>query len=78
MTPGARVEAVGLVTGWGEGAAALPPDARAAAGGRAVIPLERPALDGERFRRATRECLLGRVRMYRAQTAEMARVQCLK
>ena len=59
MTPGARVEAVGLVTGWGEGAAALPADARAAAGGRGVIPLERPALAGERFRRATRECLLG-------------------
>jgi hypothetical protein len=37
----------------------LPADARAAATGRGVIPLARPALDGERFRRATRECLLG-------------------
>jgi hypothetical protein len=59
MTAGARVEAVGILTGWGEGIAALPADARAAAAGREVIPLERPALDGGRFRRATRECLLG-------------------
>lgn len=59
MTAGARVEAVGLLTGWGEGIAVLPADARAAAAGRAVIPLERPVLDGDRFRRATRECLLG-------------------
>jgi hypothetical protein len=59
MSAGARVEAVGVLTGWGEGVAALPADARAAASGRSVIPLARPALDGERFRRATRECLLG-------------------
>jgi hypothetical protein len=39
--------------------AALPADACVAAAGRAVIPLARPSLDGERFRRATRECLLG-------------------
>jgi Beta-ketoacyl synthase, N-terminal domain len=56
---GARLEAVGLLTGWGTGVTALPADARTAAAGRAVIPLARPALDGERFRRATRECLLG-------------------
>jgi hypothetical protein len=54
-----RVTALGLLTGWGAGAAALPADARAAAGDRRVIPLPRPPLDGERFRRATRECLLG-------------------
>jgi hypothetical protein len=54
-----RVRGVGLLTGWGVGAAALPGDARAAAGGRRVIAMARPALDGERFRRATRECLLG-------------------
>jgi hypothetical protein len=59
MTAGARVEAVGILTGWGEGVGALPADARAAAAGRRVIPLGRPGLDGERFRRATRECLLG-------------------
>lgn len=58
-TRGARVEAVGLLTGWGEGVEALPADARVAAAGRGVIPLARPALDGDRFRRATRECLLG-------------------
>jgi hypothetical protein len=59
MTAGARVEAVGVLTGWGEGVESLPADARTAALGRSVIPLDRPALDGERFRRATRECLLG-------------------
>jgi Beta-ketoacyl synthase, N-terminal domain len=58
-TSGVRVDAVGILTGWGEGVAALPGAARAAAGGRAVIPLARPSLTGERFRRATRECLLG-------------------
>lgn len=57
--PGARVQAVGVLTGWGEGVEALPRDARAAAAGRGVIALSRPALQGERFRRATRECLLG-------------------
>lgn len=59
MTSGARVAGVGLLTGWGEGVGALPASARAAADGRAVLPLVRPALAGERFRRATRECLLG-------------------
>ncbi|HEX5814821.1 MAG TPA: hypothetical protein VF010_05800 [Methylomirabilota bacterium] len=54
-----RLCAVGLVSGWGAGVAALPADAPAAADGRRVIPVPRPALDGERFRRATRECLLG-------------------
>jgi hypothetical protein len=56
---GVRLEAVGLLTGWGAGVAALPADAHGAAAGRAVIPMARPVLDGERFRRATRECLLG-------------------
>ena len=56
---GAAVAGVGLLTGWGEGAAALPADARVAARGRRVVALARPALAGERFRRATRECLLG-------------------
>ena len=56
---GARIEAVGLLTGGGEGVAALPGDARGAAGTRTVIPIARPPLDGDRFRRATRECLLG-------------------
>jgi len=54
-----RVLGVGLLTGWGAGVAALPEDARRAAGGRRVVPLAAPPLAGERFRRATRECLLG-------------------
>ena len=61
LTPpsGTTVEAVAVLTGWGHGIRALPADAARAAAGRAVIPLFRPVLDGERFRRATRECLLG-------------------
>ena len=53
------LEAVSVLTGWGQGTDALPADAVRAAEGRAVIPLARPALAGDRFRRATRECLLG-------------------
>src|SRR2546422_1501057 len=56
---GTAVEAVAVLTGWGHGIRALPADAARAAAGRAVIPLFRPVLEGERFRRATRECLLG-------------------
>jgi hypothetical protein len=56
---GTELQAVGVVTGWGEGVGALPSDAARAAGGRSVLGIERPAFDGERFRRATRECLLG-------------------
>ena len=56
---GARVHAVGVVSGWGDGIAALPHDAKTAAAGRAIIPLARPTRSGERFRRATRECVLG-------------------
>jgi Beta-ketoacyl synthase, N-terminal domain len=55
----ARVVAAGVLTGWGPGIAALPADARRAAGDRRIIKLDRPALAGDRFRRATRECLLG-------------------
>lgn len=53
-----RIAAVGLLTGWGEGVNALPHDAATAAGGRAVIAIPRPEVTGDRFRRATRECLL--------------------
>jgi hypothetical protein len=56
---GVEVAGVGLLTGWGVGLGALPADARAAAGGRALIPLQVPRRQGDRFRRATRECLLG-------------------
>ena len=58
-TTGTTVEAVAVLTGWGHGIRALPADAARAAAGRAVIPLFRPVLEGERFRRATCECLLG-------------------
>jgi len=56
---GTEVAAVGVVTGWGQSVVALPSDAARAAGGRRVIAALRPSLVGERFRRATRECLLG-------------------
>jgi hypothetical protein len=51
------IRAVGFLSGWGKGLDAVPTDARVAAEGRNVVPLGRPALGGERFRRATRECL---------------------
>jgi hypothetical protein len=56
---GVDVAAVGIVTGWGTGTAALPDDAGAAAGRRAVVAIPRPDRPGERFRRVTRECLVG-------------------
>lgn len=56
---GTAVAGVGLVTGWGAGVSALPADARAAAAGRRVVALPSPPPAGDRFRRATRECLLG-------------------
>jgi len=55
--PAPTVRAAGLCSGWGTGAAAIPVDARAAASGRSLIGLGRPQMQGERFRRATRECL---------------------
>jgi 3-oxoacyl-(acyl-carrier-protein) synthase len=54
-----RISAVGLLTGWGKGVDALPADPRQAAAGRLVIDIPRPSLVGDRFRRVTRECLLG-------------------
>jgi len=54
-----KLTAVGLLTGWGEGVTALPADAGLAAAGRDVIPASAPGLAAERFRRATRECVLG-------------------
>jgi 3-oxoacyl-(acyl-carrier-protein) synthase len=56
---GTTLAGVAVLTGWGPGIEALPADAARAAAGRTVIALGRPALEGERFRRATRECLLG-------------------
>jgi hypothetical protein len=53
------MRALGLITAWGRGAAAIPTDSRAAARGRRVLGLGRPEGEygGDRFRRATRECL---------------------
>jgi 3-oxoacyl-[acyl-carrier-protein] synthase III len=59
MTDATHIAAVGVLTGWGTGVEALPADARLAAGGRQVVVAETNAVPGERFRRATRECLLG-------------------
>src|SRR2546428_12107170 len=58
-TTGTTVEAVAVLTGWGHGIRALPADAARAAAGRAVIPLFRPGLEGERVRRGTRRGLAG-------------------
>jgi 3-oxoacyl-(acyl-carrier-protein) synthase len=55
----ASIRAVGLVTGWGEGVRALPDDADRAAAGALVVPVRTSARTDDRFRRATRECLLG-------------------
>lgn len=53
------LQALGLLTAWGRGVAALPADARSAAAGRDVLSMGRPAYKGDRFRRIPRECLLG-------------------
>ncbi len=55
--PAPRVRGVGLLTGWGEGLAALA--AARPEPGAALVAVPTPVLGGERFRRATRECLLG-------------------
>lgn len=55
----AEVAAVGVLTGWGRGLDALPADAARAAAGKTVVPLTIAAPAGDRFRRATRECVLG-------------------
>ena len=54
-----RLRSTGLLSGWGRGLGALPEDAGTAAAGRAVVSAGRPVLGGDRFRRVTRECLLG-------------------
>jgi beta-ketoacyl synthase-like protein len=57
--PGADLVAVGVVSGWGEGLNALPDEAAHSRAGQSSLMIERPQIDGERFRRATRECLVG-------------------
>lgn len=57
--PAPRLAGVGVLTGWGEGVAALPaPRAGRLEPVSGLVSVATPALDGERFRRATRECLL--------------------
>ena len=65
--PAPRVRGVGLLTGWGQG----PPAAVAAppGGGGGLVAVPTPALSGERFRRATRECLLAVAAVRAAATA---------
>jgi beta-ketoacyl synthase-like protein len=50
-----RIRGAGLLTGWGEGVAAIPAEPATPA---ALHTVPTPGLSGERFRRATRECLL--------------------
>ena len=56
--PAPRILGAGVVTGWGEGLPALP-ETPAGSGehGRGLVTAPTPVLDGDRFRRATRECL---------------------
>jgi len=58
--PAPRISGIGVLTGWGEGASALPVPAGSAptVAPPMLLTVPTPALDGERFRRATRECLL--------------------
>lgn len=53
-----RILGIGVVTGWGEGVPGLP-DASPPLGepGRGLVTAPTPVLEGDRFRRATRECL---------------------
>jgi Beta-ketoacyl synthase, N-terminal domain len=54
--PAPRIRGIGAVTGWGEGAQAVPEGPSEQ--GRGLVTAPTPVLDGDRFRRATRECLL--------------------
>jgi len=67
VVPTPRIRGVGLLTGWGDGLAALSAARPEAATGLVTVPT--PALAGERFRRATRECLLA-VAAVRAAAAD--------
>ena len=57
--PAPRIRGIGVVTGWGDDVRALsgPVEQRGERGG-GLVTAPTPALDGDRFRRATRECLL--------------------
>jgi hypothetical protein len=51
-----RILGIGVLTGWGEGVAAL--RTATAERGTGLVTVPTPVLSGDRFRRATRECLL--------------------
>jgi hypothetical protein len=54
-----RIVGAGLLTGWGEGKSAVPATPAPADDALpALLTVPTPVLEGERFRRATRECLL--------------------
>jgi hypothetical protein len=55
--PAPRIRGVGAITGWGDGVQALP-DRLPGGDGGGLVTAPTPALGGDRFRRATRECLL--------------------
>jgi hypothetical protein len=46
------------MTGWGVGLQPIPSHVHAEAAGRRLLPIPTPAIDDDRLRRATRECLL--------------------
>ena len=54
--PAPRIRGVGVVTGWGEGVDPLPLEDSEPRAGLVTVPT--PVVEGDRFRRATRECLL--------------------
>jgi len=57
--PAPRIRGIGAVTGWGDGVQALPQAvAQRGEHGRGLVRAPTPVLGGDRFRRATRECLL--------------------
>ena len=57
--PAPRIRGIGAITGWGDGVRALPRDAAPPGErGAGLVTAPTPVLGGDRFRRATRECLL--------------------
>jgi hypothetical protein len=49
---------ISVMTGWGAGLQSIPTRACAKAAGQGLLPIPTPAIDDDRLRRATRECLL--------------------
>jgi hypothetical protein len=70
MVAAPRIAGLGVITGWGEGPAALRQGP--GPGSAALVAVPTPAPPGDRFRRATRECLLG-AEVVKAALAEAGR-----